>query len=82
MGLELDIIEKSGSWFSYKGERIGQGKDKVRALFESNAELMDELEELIKEKMKDVNITEDTAPVLDDDDDDFEIALAGGFDEE
>ena len=82
MGLELDIIEKSGSWFSYKGERIGQGKDKVRALFESNGELMAELEELIKDKMKDVNISEDTAPGLDDDDDDFEIALAGGFDEE
>ena len=83
MGLELDIIEKSGSWFSYNGERIGQGKEKVRALFESNAELMAELEEKIKEKMKDGAIPEDTTPSLDDgDEDDFEIALAGGFDEE
>ena len=83
MGLELDIIEKSGSWFSYNGERIGQGKEKVKALFESNAELMAELEEKIKEKLKDGGIPEDTTPSLDDaDDDDFEIALAGGFDEE
>ena len=82
MGLELDIIEKSGSWFSYNGERIGQGKEKVRALFESNAELMAELEEKIKDKMKDGGLPEDTTPSLDDDDDDFEIALAGGFDEE
>ncbi len=79
-GLELEIIDKSGSWFSYNGERIGQGKDKVRALFESNPELMAELEEKIKERLQSGDFTPgETVPDLDGDDDDFEITLAGDF---
>ncbi|MBO7159941.1 MAG: hypothetical protein J6V62_00700, partial [Paludibacteraceae bacterium] len=50
--IALDIIKKSGSWFSYNGERICQGKDKVRAYVESNPALMAELDAKIR-SMKD-----------------------------
>lgn len=48
MGVELNIIQKSGSWFSYNGDRLGQGRDAVKELIEDNPELMDELEAKIK----------------------------------
>ncbi len=48
IGVELDIIKKSGSWFSYDGNKLGQGRDAVKSLIEDNPELMDELEAKIK----------------------------------
>ncbi len=52
LGVELNIIEKSGSWFSYNGNKLGQGRDAVKALIHDNPELMDELEQKIKTKVK------------------------------
>ncbi len=51
MAIELNIIEKSGSWFSYNGNKIGQGRDNVIAYLTANPELADEVEKLIREKM-------------------------------
>lgn len=51
IGVELDIIQKSGSWFSYKEDKLGQGRDAVKQLIEDNPELMDELESAIKAKI-------------------------------
>lgn len=51
IGVELDIINKSGSWFSYKEDKLGQGRDAVKQLLEDNPELMDELEKAIKAKV-------------------------------
>ena len=51
LGVELEIIQKSGSWFSYEGNKLGQGRDAVKVLLEDNSELMDELEQLIKEQI-------------------------------
>ncbi|WP_420316606.1 recombinase RecA [Ekhidna sp.] len=51
IGVELDVVQKSGSWFSYDGNKLGQGRDAVKALIEDNPELMDELEKKIKEKL-------------------------------
>lgn len=51
IGVELDIIQKSGSWFSYDGNKLGQGRDAVKTLIEDNPELMEELELKIKEKI-------------------------------
>jgi recombination protein RecA len=51
LGVELDIVQKSGSWFSYAGNKLGQGRDSVKALIEDNPELMEELERKIKEKV-------------------------------
>ena len=51
LGVELEIIQKSGSWFSYKEEKLGQGRDSVKTIIEDNPELMSELETKIKEKL-------------------------------
>ena len=51
MAIEFNIFEKSGSWFSYNGNKIGQGRDNVIAYLQSNPELADEIEKLIREKM-------------------------------
>ena len=50
MGLELDVLKRSGAWFYYGDTRIGQGKDNVKQLLEENADLAKELEEKIMEK--------------------------------
>lgn len=49
LGVDFDIIKKSGSWFSYNDTKLGQGRDAVKALLLENPDLMDELEEKIKE---------------------------------
>ncbi|MFT4033233.1 MAG: recombinase RecA [Siphonobacter sp.] len=51
LAVELEIIKKSGSWFSYDGNRLGQGRDAVKSLLKDNPELMDELEAKIKDKV-------------------------------
>lgn len=51
LGVELNVVQKSGSWFSYGGNKLGQGRDAVKQLIEDNPELMDELEKKIKEKL-------------------------------
>ena len=48
LGVDANILEKSGSWFSYKGEKLGQGKENVKALLKSNLKLRDELEKQIR----------------------------------
>ncbi len=48
---DLGIIEKSGAWYAYKGEKIGQGKENVKQLLKSNPELKEELEGLIREQL-------------------------------
>jgi recombination protein RecA len=49
LGVELGIIKKSGSWFSYEDNKLGQGRDMVRQLLEDNPELCEELEKRIKD---------------------------------
>jgi recombination protein RecA len=51
LGVELEIIDKAGSWFSYSGNKLGQGRDTVKQLIEDNPELMAEIEEKIREKI-------------------------------
>ncbi|MDN4164881.1 recombinase RecA [Cytophagales bacterium LB-30] len=52
LGVELDVIKKAGSWFSYENNKLGQGRDAVKELLKDNPELMEELEKKIKEKIK------------------------------
>ena len=52
IGVDLDIIEKSGSWFSYGGSKLGQGRDSVKSILKDNPELMEELEQKILEQLK------------------------------
>ena len=51
-GVDLEIIKKSGSWFSYEGTKLGQGRDAVKDVIKDNPELADELEGKIKDKIK------------------------------
>ncbi len=51
MGVDLNIIQKSGSWFSYDGNKLGQGRDAVKQLLIDNPELSDEIEKKVREKV-------------------------------
>lgn len=51
MGVEADLVEKSGSWYSYNGDRIGQGKDNVREFLKENPAIAKDIEAKIREKL-------------------------------
>jgi recombination protein RecA len=50
LGSEADIVEKSGAWYSYNGERIGQGKDNAREFLKQNPDMAIEIENKLREK--------------------------------
>ena len=50
LGVTLDVINKSGAWFSYKGEKIGQGRENVKVYLKENPDVMQEIEEKIRAK--------------------------------
>ena len=50
LAVEHDIVEKSGAWYSYKGERIGQGREKARDFLAENRDLLGEIEQLVRQK--------------------------------
>ena len=52
MAVNMDIIEKSGSWFSYNGERIGQGRENVKKLLQEKPEMLAEVEEKVRANFK------------------------------
>src|SRR6188474_357109 len=54
MGVELGIVQKSGSWFSYNSDKLGQGRESVKQLLTDNPELANEIENKIREKIKEV----------------------------
>jgi recombination protein RecA len=54
MGVELNIVQKSGSWFSYNSDKLGQGRDAVKQLLTDNPELANEIETKIREKIKEM----------------------------
>ena len=56
LGVELNILKKSGSWFSYGETRLGQGRDSIKSLLLDNPELADELEAKIKEAIVSPNL--------------------------
>jgi len=49
MAVNLDIIEKAGSWFSYNGERIGQGRENVKKYLKDNPDMLNEVEEKVRQ---------------------------------
>lgn len=57
MGVEMGIVQKSGSWFSYNGDKLGQGREAVKGLLHDNPQLADELEAKIREKIKELATT-------------------------
>ena len=56
IAVELDIIKKSGSWFSYEGQKIGQGRDNVKKFLLDNSDIMEEVEKRIKDNAEKVQM--------------------------
>jgi len=81
--IELDIVKKSGSWFSYDGQRLGQGKDTIRQYIEDHPEFMDELEEKVRAASAETDLLAGNDFELDDEDDeeDYDIRTLGEDDE-
>ncbi len=50
LGVEMGIVDKSGAWFSYQGERIGQGREKARDFLNENRDILDAIEKKVREK--------------------------------
>ena len=83
LAVELDIIKKGGSWFSYNGQKLGQGRDNIKELLKNDEKLMKEIEEQVLARKDELNSDnkdkkeekpEDTGEnqILDDIDEDFE----------
>ena len=51
LATKYNIVEKSGSWYAYKGNKIGQGKENVKAYLKENPKVADELENLVRDKL-------------------------------
>ena len=51
MGVEQGFIRKSGAWYTYEGDQLGQGKENARTFLRDNPDLADEIEKKIKEKL-------------------------------
>ena len=49
LAVEAEIIEKSGAWFSYKGNKIGQGKENAKTYLKNNPDLRDEIDNLVRD---------------------------------
>ena len=52
LGVQFDVIGKSGAWFSYNGEKVAQGREKMRVFLKENPEIMKEIEEKIRAAAK------------------------------
>lgn len=69
LGAEAGVLEKGGAWYSYKGEKLGQGKENVKELFKKNTALRDEIEKQIRDyydvngkKVNEEIVTEEELP--------------------
>ncbi len=71
LAVERDLIQKSGSWFSYKDERIGQGKDNTRKYLKEHPEVFNEIEAVIREEFSKGKLVMDEDRTEDDGEDDL-----------
>jgi recombination protein RecA len=51
MGVEYDVLQKSGSWYSYEGTKLGQGREGVKEILKDNPEMANEVEKKIRDKI-------------------------------
>jgi recombination protein RecA len=61
LGVKLDIVEKSGSWFSYNNVRIGQGRENVKQYLKEHPQISNEIEKIIRERSSKITINLDQA---------------------
>ncbi|WP_047981202.1 recombinase RecA [Ornithinibacillus contaminans] len=60
IGSELDIVQKSGAWYSYEGERLGQGRENAKIFLKENEEILDEIQQAIRDHYNLDNAVEET----------------------
>ena len=77
LAVNLDIVDKSGAWFSYNGDRIGQGRENAKTFLEEHPELMEEIEMKVRKNFqeafeKSLGDNEDVEIEDDVDDEDFD----------
>ena len=75
LAVDKDIMEKSGSWFAYNGQKIGQGKDNAKSYLKEHPEVRDEIEQKIRASLSGKDLEE--GPVSSDDDDGDEDDILG-----
>ncbi len=68
LATQMEILDKSGSWFSYEGQRLGQGKEAIRKLFESDKALSDEIEAKIRERKNSIDLPKSEDDIFDKED--------------
>jgi recombination protein RecA len=75
LAVELEIIKKSGTWFSYGNERLGQGRENARIFLKENVAIAEEVEAKIRNNMKDINMfdAEDAVEAISDSDADADL---------
>jgi recombination protein RecA len=78
LAIQLEVVEKSGAWFYFDGQRLGQGKENVRKLIETDKELLEKLESLVREKMQNTEIDPDAEDI---EADEFDIKDFDGGDD-
>ena len=52
VAVKLDVVKKSGGWYSYKGEKLGQGRDNVKTFIKDNKDISDEIELEVREVLE------------------------------
>ena len=81
LGVKSEVVDKAGSWYSYKGERIGQGREKTRKFLKDNPQIAAQIEEEVRHKAgllsEEMLIAERERPKEDDDDSDLDLAAEG-----
>ncbi len=75
VGVNLDIVNKSGAWFSYNGQRIGQGRENVKQYLKENPEMAREIEMKIRDNYSQAFVNSMAHPKNDDDDEDMDIDM-------
>ncbi|MDD3668791.1 MAG: recombinase RecA [Alphaproteobacteria bacterium] len=55
LGVKIGVVEKAGAWFSYKGDRVGQGRESAKAYLRDNPKIADEIEKSIREHAKEIS---------------------------
>lgn len=68
VGVQLDIVKKSGSWFSYNDQRLGQGRENVKKFLKENPEIYSEIESKIRAQYDKAFLESVESTVADDDD--------------
>ncbi len=76
LAVEFDIVHKSGAWFSYNDERLGQGRDNVKELIRSKPELMAEIEAKVRTKLSEANASAAITKTAKSDDDQADAPVA------